>query len=320
MRPVEFSADDIIKAGRDLQAAGRNITGFALRQRVGGGNPSRLKQVWDEHLAGQAEQRAEPVAELPVEVAEEVAAVTKALTERLAALAVELNDKAVKAAERRVAEVIRTAGEQREQAERELADASQTVEDLEAQLDATKEERRATQERLAEALVTNQAQAVELAQVHERLTLTEQAAKTAEEQHAAELARLNASIEGERAHYKQEGEQIRAEIAEHKQAVKAAVAERDQVRGELATNKAEVGRLTDQLKDQKTRSVEVIGRLEEGKQKMEAELTEIRRESRELSSNLGKALGELEALRTQVASQQDVIKGFAPKAGKRGES
>ena len=373
MRPVEFSADDIIKAGSDLQAAGRNITGFALRQRVGGGNPSRLKQVWDEHLAGQAEQRAEPVAELPVEVAEEVAAVTKALTERLAALAVELNDKAVKAAERRVAEVIRTAGEQREQAERELADASQTVEDLEAQLDATKEEQRATQERLAEALVTNQAQAVELAQVrerlaaveqsartaadqyatevtrlnagieaaqaevgrlkqanqaqavelaqvHERLTLTERAVKTAEEQHAAELARLNASIEGERAHYKQEGEQIRAEIAEHKQAVKAAVADRDQVRAELATNKAEIGRLTDQIKDQKTRSVEVIGRLEEGKQKMEAELTEIRRESRELSSNLGKALGELEALRTQVASQQDVIKGFTTKGTKRGES
>jgi septal ring factor EnvC (AmiA/AmiB activator) len=90
---------------------------------------------------------------------------------------------------------------------------------------------------------------------------------------------------------KQEGEQMRAEIAEHKQAIKAAVAERDQVRAELAMSKTEVGRLTDQLKDQKTRSVGVIGRLEEGKQKMEAELTEIRRESRELSSNLGKALG-----------------------------
>lgn len=373
MRPVEFSADDIIKAGRDLQAAGRNITGFALRQRVGGGNPSRLKQVWDEHLAGQAEQRAEPVAELPVEVAEEVAGVTKELTGRIAALAVELNDRAVKAAERRVAEVVRAAGEQREQAERELADASQTVEDLEAQLDAVKEEQRATQERLAETLVANQAQAVELAQVrerlaaveqsarmaaeqhaaelarlnagieaaqaetvrlkevrqaqavelaqvHERLTLTEQAAKAAEEQHAAELARLNASIEGERSHYKQEGEQMRAETAEHKQAARVAVGERDQARGELATCKAEAGRLMDQLKEQKGRSVEVIGQLEASKQKMEAELTEIRREGRELSANLGKALGELEALRTQVADQQDVIKGFAAKAGKRGES
>ena len=114
MRPVEFTAEQIVEAGQALQVAGRNITGFALRQKVGGGNPSRLKQVWDEHINSQAVTRAEPVAELPIEVAEEVAAVTKALTEGLATLAVELNDKAVKAAERRVAEVIRTAGEQRE--------------------------------------------------------------------------------------------------------------------------------------------------------------------------------------------------------------
>ncbi|RBL11921.1 DNA-binding protein, partial [Xanthomonas oryzae] len=105
MRPAEFAPEQIIEAGKELQAAGRNITGFALRQKVGGGNPSRLKQVWDEHVSSQAVTKTEPVAELPVEVAEEVAAVTKALTERLAALAVELNDKAVKAAERRVAEV-----------------------------------------------------------------------------------------------------------------------------------------------------------------------------------------------------------------------
>ena len=99
MRPAEFAPEAIIQAGQELQATGRNITGFALRQKVGGGNPTRLKQVWDEHINSQTTAKAEPVAELPVEVAEEVASVTKALTERLAALAVELNDKAVKAAE-----------------------------------------------------------------------------------------------------------------------------------------------------------------------------------------------------------------------------
>lgn len=173
MRPVEFSLEAIIQAGRDLQTVGRNITGFALRQKVGGGNPSRLKQVWDEHLASQSVTRAEPVAELPLEVAEEVAAVTKALTERLAALAVELNDKAVKAAGHRVHEVVRSAGEQREQAERELADASQTVDDLETKLDEARGHGEALQGRLAEAQVASQAQAVELAQLRERLSATE---------------------------------------------------------------------------------------------------------------------------------------------------
>ena len=114
MRPVKFNPESIIEAGQELQAAGRNITGFALRQRVGGGNPTRLKQVWDEHINSQTVTKAEPVAVLPVEVADELAAVTKALNERLANLAVKLNDKAVKGAERRVQEVVRAAGEQRD--------------------------------------------------------------------------------------------------------------------------------------------------------------------------------------------------------------
>lgn len=173
MRPVEFTPEAIIQAGQDLQTVGRNITGFALRQKVGGGNPSRLKQVWDEHLASQSVTKAEPVAELPVEVAEEVAAVTKALTDRLQALAVELNDKAVKAAERRVHEVVRSAGEQREQAERELSDASQTVDELETKLDEALTQGEAMETKLAEVQAVNQAQAVELAQLRERLSAME---------------------------------------------------------------------------------------------------------------------------------------------------
>ena len=168
MRPAEFPVEAIIEAGQALQAAGRNVTGFALRQKVGGGNPTRLRQVWDEHLASNSVAQAQPVAELPVEVAEEVANVTKALTERIATLAVELNDKAVKAAERRVAEVLRTAGEQREQAERELADAATTVDDLEATLDETKAEVETLTNKLAESQAHGQAQAVELAQLRER--------------------------------------------------------------------------------------------------------------------------------------------------------
>jgi len=190
MRPAEYTLEAIVQAGEALQAAGRNVTGFALRQRVGGGNPTRLKQVWDQHLARSSVTEAAPVAELPVEVAEELATVTRALTERLAALAVELNDKAVKAAERRVGEVVRAAGEQREQAERELADAAQTVEDLEHQLDGVKGELAATQAQLTEGLAQRQSQAVELAQIRERLSATEQAARTACEQHTAELKQL----------------------------------------------------------------------------------------------------------------------------------
>ena len=232
MRPVEFTPESIIQAGQTMKAAGRNITGFALRQKVGGGNPSRLKQVWDEHQSSQAATVTEPVAELPVEVAEAVATVSKALTERIAALAVELNDKAVKAAERRVHEVVRSAGEQRAQAERELADAAETVDDLEIKLDEVQAIAKGLQTKLTDVQTASQAQAIELAQVRERLALTEQAAKAATDQHATELARMNATDQAERTRHQQEAEQQRSSIeAERDQAQKAAAEARERAAG-----------------------------------------------------------------------------------------
>lgn len=217
MRPIEYTSEDIIRAGQALRDAGRNITGFALRQQVGGGNPTRLKQVWDEHLASQSVTKAEPVAELPIEVAEEVAAVTRALTDRLASLAVELNDKAVKAAERRVAEVIRTAGEQREQAERELVDAAQTVDDLEASLEEARGRIVSLSAQLGQVQATSQAQAVELAQLRERLVAAEQGS-----------------------------EQLRADLAAQLKTAEAAAAERDQARLEAARLAGQLASLQEQ--------------------------------------------------------------------------
>jgi chromosome segregation ATPase len=290
MRPAEFAPEAIIKAGQELQAAGRNITGFALRQKVGGGNPSRLKQVWDEHLASQSVTKAEPVAELPIEVAEEVAAVTRALTERLIALAVELNDKAVKAAERRVHEVVRSAGEQRAQAERELADASQTVDDLETKLDQTTAETKMLESKLAQVQATSQAQAVELAQVCERATVTERTAKTAEAQHAAELARMNAAIEADRTRHQQEADQLRAELAEHKKANQAATAERDQARAELTIVRAKA----ETAEREAHRTAERLA-------KAEADQVQATKEASTAREDSAKLRGQVETMQTQTA-------------------
>lgn len=303
MRPAEFAPESIIEAGKELQAAGRNITGFALRQKVGGGNPSRLKQVWDEHLASQSVTKAEPVAELPIEVAEEVAAVTKALTERLATLAVELNDKAVKAAERRVHEVVRAAGEQREQAERELADASQTVDDLETKLDQATAETEMLESKLADVQATNQAQAVELAQLRERLTVTEQTAKAVEAQHAAELARMNAAIEADRARNQQEAEQLRVELADQKKATQTAAAERDQVRAELATVKAKA-EVVDQAHQEQRKTAE---REAQRAAKAEADQVQANKEAGAVREDAARLRGQVEAMQVQIAELMRVL-------------
>lgn len=293
MRPAEFTPEVIIEAGQGLQATGRNITGFALRQKIGGGNPARLKQVWDEYINSQTTSKAEPVAELPVEVAEEVASVTKALTERLATLAVELNDKAVKAAERRVHEVVRSAGEQREQAERELADASQTVDDLESKLDEAAVASAGLDKRLADCQAANQAQAVELAQVGERVALAEKSAKAATELHAGELARLNASIEAERKIHKREAEQLRADLA--------------QLQSELAKVQAKADAANQTYQEQRKQSaaeaLRVAERLTRVETARDAALKEVSA-AREAAARLQ---GQVETLRAQAAEQLRVF-------------
>jgi colicin import membrane protein len=275
MRPVEFAQEEIIKAGQELQESGRNITGFALRTKVGGGNPSRLRQVWDEYVSSQSVVKTEPVAELPIEVADEVAAVTKALTERLASLAVELNDKAVKAAERRVAEVIRTAAEQREQAERELADASQTVDDLEEQLDGLRAELESAQDRIADITRENQAQAVELTKVRERLAASEQSAKMAAEKSEAEGSKLNSALE-------------------------AAQGEKNQVAEQLAVLKAQM--VAEQTVQQEQRKVSA----QEASRQAER-YTKVRAERDEAVKDAAKAREEAASLRGRIQALEDVM-------------
>jgi chromosome segregation ATPase len=239
-RPPEFTPEVIIQAGQELRDAGRNITGFALRQKIGGGNPGRLKQVWNEYLASQSVDKAEPVAELPIEVAEEIAMVTKNLTDRLYLLAVELNDKAVKAAERRVAEVVKAADDQREQVGRELADASSTVDDLEAKMNSARAESAELEIRLTEAQAISQAQAVDLAKLRERLELTEQNAKVATSQHVAEL------------------EQLRTALAEQKQVQHSLTAERDSARMETGKVREELAHVSGQLEMMKTQAEQLM--------------------------------------------------------------
>ena len=342
MRPAEFTPEEIIQAGQELQAAGRNITGFALRQKVGGGNPSRLKQVWDEHQAGQSVTHNEPVAELPVEVADEVANVSKQLTDRLASLAVELNDKAVKAADRRVAEVVRSAGEQREQAERELADAAQTVDDLETKLDEAGAETERLEKRGAELQELNQAQAVELAQLRERLAAAEQYAHAAAEQHAAALADLRGQLEDLQTKHQgltdiyhdrtselmaanatasREGEFRRKAEGELQAAIER-LADLDKANkaqaGELATIKANADANEAKHQEQRKTAAAEAHRAAERMTKAEAERDTARKEAGAAREDAAKLLGQVETLQAQSAELLKALGGKTKpqKAGK----
>lgn len=53
MRPAQVTESQIIAAGRQLEASGRQVTANALRTSLGAGNPRRLYSVW-ESLASSA--------------------------------------------------------------------------------------------------------------------------------------------------------------------------------------------------------------------------------------------------------------------------
>ncbi len=258
MRPVEFTNETVIKAGQELQAQNRNITGFALRQKTGGGTPARLKQVWDEHISSQSVTVSEPVSELPVEVADEVVAVAKALTERITALAVELNDKAVKASERRVHEVVRAAGEQREQAERELVDAAQTLDDLEEKLDAVQALNVALEAQLETAKATAQKHAIDLEGLRERFAVLDvqgqriqEAAQAEAEEHTKTrqlLATANAKAEAAAETHQAENKRLSAEASRANLELIAARNEVGEAREHAATISGQLLSTTEQLK------------------------------------------------------------------------
>jgi chromosome segregation ATPase len=195
-----------------------------------------------------------------------VANVTKMLTERIALLAAELNNKAVKAAERRVAEVLRTAGEQREQAERELADAATTVDALEAMLDETKAE--ALTAKFVESQTHGQVQAVELAQLRERLTASEKHAaelealrnlSTAElDRMRVELASVKATAESELRHASEEARNHKLATEQAHELLSHTREELSQARNQTAEAREEAARLRGQVEATEGRCTELM--------------------------------------------------------------
>lgn len=233
MRPATFEPEQIIEAGRALQAEGRNITGFALRNRIGGGNPTRLRQIWDEYQASQHAAESLPVTELPAEIAEEVKAVSTALAERLTHLVTKLNDKAVRAAEYRVTEITRTAAEQAAQAEQEFADAARTVECLEGKLEELQAGNEQLTQTLREERLLRRQQEVELARLKERLVAAEQTARQNEERYQEQKTTLQEALDIEQQQLKSMREDLlkrlekaSAEANEHAEELKS---ERDKV-------------------------------------------------------------------------------------------
>jgi colicin import membrane protein len=199
-RPAAYAAEDVITAGLELQAAGRAVTGFALRKRVGGGDPKRLISIWDARQAGADAADAVPdmppsAAEpLPSDVAEQLARAVEHLGVAVTAahnLAVAAANDRIADAERR-ADAVQAAADEAVKAARaaaaaELADATDAAEGLEKALQERTAERDAERVRGDEARDQASRAAAQVESLAQRLGAAD-AAQAAERMQAAAAA------------------------------------------------------------------------------------------------------------------------------------
>lgn len=188
MRPSEISDEDIIKAGNELLDQAINVSGFSLRRALGSGNTGRLFKVWEKHLASKHEETNDKLLELPVPVQTQLTELAGRLNTNIVSVVTELYGLAI-------ADANRSANQVKEQASHDIARAEQQIEEAANLLDDVErlnQQHKANITELTQSLQDAQAmredQAIELAQLRERLAAMELAAKTASEHHARELA------------------------------------------------------------------------------------------------------------------------------------
>ena len=132
MRPANFTDDMIIEAGKRIQDQDKKVTGYGLRNELGGGDQKRLMAVWKNFTTrDREEERIE--SELPVELEDALSAATQTLFNQLRSMALNFHQTATKTADRQVAEVLRQLKELEEQTEAELKDAGVIIEKLESE-------------------------------------------------------------------------------------------------------------------------------------------------------------------------------------------
>ena len=173
MRYAEYADELIVEAGLQIQAEGRPVTKWALKERVGGGNTSRLLAVWQAHelKSNKAETL---IHDLPADIARELDSAIGAVSGRIRAVVATLQQKALEAAEQRVAQIEARARADADQARNEQADAEVLVAKLEGAIAAQESRVDEVQARLTASEQGRHDAALSLATVHEQIRVAKE--------------------------------------------------------------------------------------------------------------------------------------------------
>ena len=304
MRPADYSEEQIIAAGKALQAADKRVTPFGIREHMGGGQPQRIRTVWESYIAGESAQEArqEEAVELPAEFAEQVQGMNAALIGDLTAFAKRVYKRADEIAESRTREAMLSAKKAKESAETDVADAERMIGDQDAKVEALEQQLGALQEQLAGAQrdlrELEQEKAKEITGLTvENTRLGEQVNTAQSKAQAAEKALDTAATERERERLSQE--------QEREQWTERLAQEKSRGEGLQKELKAAHG----QIEKFESRSVRLEADLEHARQGL-ADAQEKLRQETETGAATANALAELRieaaALKERVAHTEEL--------------
>lgn len=133
MQQIEITAAMVIQAGQKLEEENRNVTGFALREMVGGGSPGKFRRVWEEHV-NPTQIHQMHVFELPGEENTKFAFVAEARSDNFIKYAEETSNDANGSAGVRIHEMQITHDVLRLQLEQEMDEAANVIDELHSRL------------------------------------------------------------------------------------------------------------------------------------------------------------------------------------------
>ncbi|MFT6905742.1 MAG: colicin import membrane protein [Oleiphilaceae bacterium] len=130
-RAPAVTDDQIIEVGLKLESEGTPISAWKLRSVIGAGSPPRLIKVWEAYKTENggamavAEQKEDSV--LPPEVNDNLRLMLGQLNESIETLAIQTNNAAVRAADKRVQSEYEASKQAKENAEQELSEATNVI-------------------------------------------------------------------------------------------------------------------------------------------------------------------------------------------------
>lgn len=172
MRPSTFSDEAVIEAGHQLLAAGSEVTGWKIREVLGGGKPARYQKIWDERPQGAA---APLSAELPDELRNGIDSIMKTMGGQLTAMFASIYQSLVHEADVRVKQSAAALDVAQEKYNQELGRASLELDRLEALIVDHEAVASANASSLAQATADLQTANIELAQCREKIATADAA-------------------------------------------------------------------------------------------------------------------------------------------------